>query len=225
MACLNFRRMGSATVISDSPDISPWHPENSDRFELVKQRISEVEDQQRKDSEALRRREQIMQGSRRSTEPATSGDTGWEIESRVEGRISELECRVFGRRSTSMEPRMGRDVGATSPQVRLNEYKIVGPGDLEVAQGGDATALAKATYPVGILLNATGNTDGRATMAGWGVGGPRDLSEQQQQEQREERQQQQQQQTGQQGAGRQQQQQQHERQQGQQQPWWPSMGT
>ena len=148
-------------------------------FKLVKQKISKLEDQRREDGEALRRLEQILQGSRRRTECATSGDEGLGIDSRVDRRLSELECRVFGRRSASMEPRMGGDVGATSPQDELDEYKIVGPGMVDVIRRGDATASAKVTHPGGMLLNVMGNTDGRATKAGWGVGGPCDLSEQQ----------------------------------------------
>ena len=56
---------------------------------------------------------------------------------------------------------MGGDVGATSPQDELDEYKIVGPGDLEETRGGDTTVLAEGTHPGGMLLNATGNTSNR----------------------------------------------------------------
>ena len=52
--------------------------------ELVKQRITELEDQQREDRAALRRLEQVLQGSRRSTRSATSGDAGSENEPRME---------------------------------------------------------------------------------------------------------------------------------------------
>ena len=113
-------------------------------FELVKQKISRLEDQLREDGEALRRLEQILQGSRRRGECATDGEDGLDIDSRVDRRLSALEGRVFGRRSASMEPRMSGDVGATSPRYGLDEYKIAGPGDVEVTRRGDATASAKA---------------------------------------------------------------------------------
>ena len=72
-------------------------------FELVKQRISRLEDQQREDGEVLRRLEQVLQGNWRSTELASSGDEGLGVDSRVSKRLSELESRVFGRSSASME--------------------------------------------------------------------------------------------------------------------------
>ena len=72
-------------------------------FELVKQRISKLEDQQHEDGEVLRRLEQVLQGNRRSTELASSGDEGLGVDSRVSKRLSELESRVFGRSSASME--------------------------------------------------------------------------------------------------------------------------
>ena len=81
----------------------------------MKQKIVELEYQQCEDREALRHLEQVLQGSRRNTRSATSGDAGLEIEPRVEMRSSELECRVFERRSASMEPEMDEDVEATSP--------------------------------------------------------------------------------------------------------------
>ena len=91
-------------------------PRPATGFELVKQRISKLEDQQCEDGEALRRLEQILQGSRRCTEFASSGREGLRIDARVDSRLSALEGRVFGRRSASMEPRKDGDVGATSPQ-------------------------------------------------------------------------------------------------------------
>ena len=90
-------------------------PRPTTNFELAKQRIDELEDRQREDRETLRHLEQTLQKNRRRTEPATGSDAGSEIESRMERRLSEPECRVFGWRPTSMEPGMGEDVGATSP--------------------------------------------------------------------------------------------------------------
>ena len=51
----------------------------------------------------MRRLEQVLQGNRRSTELASSGDEGLGVDSRVSKRLSELESRVFGRSSASME--------------------------------------------------------------------------------------------------------------------------
>ena len=47
---------------------------------------------------------------------------------------------------------MGDDVGATSPQDELDEYKIVGPGDLEETRGGDTTVSAEGTHPGGMFF-------------------------------------------------------------------------
>ena len=92
----------------------------------MKRRITELEDQQREDRAALRRLEQVLQGSRRSTRSATSGDAGSEIEPRMERSLSEHECRVSERHSASMESGMGEDVGATSPQDdELDEHTSV----------------------------------------------------------------------------------------------------
>ena len=186
----------------------------------MKQRINELEYQQREDREALRRLGQVLQGSRRNTRPATSGDAGAEIEPRVERSSSELECRVFERHSASMEPGMGEDVGATSPQSELGEYTIVGRSEVEGTGSGDVAALVAVDNPLGRdTPKCSREYQREGTEAGRGVGGPRVLSEQQQQQGRpgERQQQQQQQQAGHRGAGRQQQQQQHERQQGRQQ--------
>ena len=117
-------------------------------FELVKQKMKQkmtkLEDQQREDGEALRRLEQILQGSRRRTEFASSGDEGLGIDARVDRRLSELECRVFEQRSALMEPRKGGDVGATSPQDEHKKYKIVCLGPREVTRGEEDAASADA---------------------------------------------------------------------------------
>ena len=47
---------------------------------------------------------------------------------------------------------------AVSANMLETKLPLSGLGDLEATRGGDATALAEATHPVGMLLNATGTT-------------------------------------------------------------------
>ena len=85
-------------------------PRPATGFELVKQRITELEDQQREDGEVLRRLAQTLQESRRRTESATSGDEGLDIGSRVDRQLSTLEIRVFGQWLDLVDPVENIDV-------------------------------------------------------------------------------------------------------------------
>ena len=67
-------------------------PQPAAGFELVKQRITKLKDQQCEDRAALWHLEQVLQGSQQSMRSATSGDAGSEIELCMERSLSELEC-------------------------------------------------------------------------------------------------------------------------------------
>ena len=72
-------------------------------FKLLRQKISGVDEQQRRDGEALRRLEKNLQGRRGYERIVPSGDVGVGSDARVAERLSALEGKVFGQRLASME--------------------------------------------------------------------------------------------------------------------------
>ena len=98
-------------------------PRPAGGFELLKQGVIYLEEQQRRDAEALRRLERKLQGSGGYDGIGPKDEAGMGGDLRVASSLLARKYKVFGTESTSLEAEKRCDMGVTSPHIEHADFQ------------------------------------------------------------------------------------------------------